>query len=344
MKQPLVTILSPVYNGEKYISRFIDSILSQDYKSIEFILVNDGSTDKTDKIVNSYKKKLKKKLYSFKYINQENMGAAGAINTGLKYVTGEYLTWPDSDDILTPNSISMKVDFLEKNKEYGYVRTEALAFNENDLTKPIYRIKRKDNKNNKTDLFYEFLLDKNIYYCDGCYMVRMNSFKKHNPEMNIYVTKWGQNWQLFLPISYYEKCGFIKDISYYYLERKSSHSHNQNNYDDFIRKYNGYEDILINVLEGMDIKEKKELKKLVNIKYSHIRLELSVTYKKEKEFKKEYKYLKELEKLTFKEMLYNIFSNKLLIQNVFKFFNKLISIPEKIKNKIIKVVCKDDRF
>ena len=344
MEQPLVTILSPVYNGDKYISRFIDSILNLDYKNIEFILVNDGSVDETDRIINSYKSKLENELYSFKYIKQDNMGAAGAINTGLKHVTGKYLTWPDSDDVLTPNSISMKVDFLEKNKEYGYVRTEALAFNEDDLTKPIYRIKRKDNKNNKTDLFYEFLLDKNIYYCDGCYMVRMSCFKKHNPKMSIYVTKWGQNWQLFLPISYYEKCGYIKDIGYYYLERKSSHSHNQKNYSDFLKKYNGYEDIIINVLDDMNIKEKEKLKKLVNTKYSHMRLELAVTYKKENNFKKEYNNLKKLNAITFKDKLYNNFYNKLLIQNIFSIFNDLISIPRRIKNKIIKVVCKDDRF
>lgn len=336
MKQPLVTILSPVYNGEKYISNFLDSVLEQDYKNIELILVNDGSSDNTDEVVKSYKKKLDSKLTRFKYIKQQNMGAAGAINTGLKFVEGKYLTWPDSDDILTKNSISMKVNFLEENKMFGFVRTNALAFKEGDLSKPIYIIKPKNKKQSK--LFLNFLLDKNIYYCDGCYMVRMSSFKKVNKKMSIYVTKWGQNWQMFLPISYYEQCGYINKVGYCYIERDNSHSHNQKKYIDFVKKYNGYQDIIINVLKEMKLNENKKLINLVNIKYSHIRLELAVTYNKNDDFKKEYDYLKSLKQLTFKEKLYNKFSNKLLIQKLYSNILYIVNLPVKVIKKIVKLV------
>ena len=344
MKKPLVTILSPVYNGENYISRFLDSILDQNYNNIELILVNDGSTDNTDKVVESYSEKLKKQITSFKYIKQENMGAAGAINTGLKHVTGEYITWPDSDDMLTIDSISMKVEFLEKNIDYGYVRTEALAFKESDLSKPLYKIRRKDGKNDKTDLFYEFLFDKNIYYCDGCYMARTSSLKKCLSDMKIYVTKWGQNWQLLLPLSYNEKCGYINKVGYYYFERDNSHSHNQKKYQDFLNKYNGYEDIIINVLNSMKIKEYNNLKKIININYTHLRLELAVKYNMISDFNKEFKFLKNNKNLNFKEKIYGLVRNKILIQKLFAFFSYLIEIPTKAKNKIVKVVKKNERF
>lgn len=342
--KPLVTILSPVYNGEKYIERFLLSILDQDYSNIELILVNDGSTDNTSSIVEKYKDKLNDKLSNFKYIKQDNLGASGALNNGLKYVKGKYLTWPDSDDKLTPNSISMKVDFLEQNLEYGYVRTEALAYSESDLSKPIYRIKRNDNNNKKENLFYDFLFDKGIYYCDGCYMTRTDSFKKSNGGMSIYISRWGQNFQMLLPISYYEKCGYINKVGYIYYERSNSHSHNQKNYIEYINKYNGYEDIILNVLNNMDIENKINLINKVKIKYSKIRLEYSAKYNKVKEFDREYAYLKDMKSLSLKYKIYNLFNNK---KNIFKLFlnlNKLVKFPNKCIRKVKKVVLKSERF
>lgn len=117
--EPKVSLISPCHNGENYLTRFLDSLLVQTYTNVEFIFVDDGSTDKTSDIFESYRKQLEDKGWAVIYIWQENQGAAGALNTGLKRFTGDYLIWPDSDDILYPDHIRCKVDFMECNKNIG---------------------------------------------------------------------------------------------------------------------------------------------------------------------------------------------------------------------------------
>jgi len=91
--KPKVSFIIPVYNSEKFLNRCIDSVLGQSYKNIEIILVNDGSTDKSAVICNSYAEK-----YDVKAIHIKNSGAGGARNIGLKYATGDYISFIDSDD------------------------------------------------------------------------------------------------------------------------------------------------------------------------------------------------------------------------------------------------------
>ena len=66
---PLVSIITPCYNGEKFLERFLDSVLNQTYENIELILVNDGSTDKTDDIANKYKNTFDDRDYAYIYID-----------------------------------------------------------------------------------------------------------------------------------------------------------------------------------------------------------------------------------------------------------------------------------
>ena len=103
--EPLVSVVTPCYNGEKYISRFLDSVINQTYDNVEVILVNDGSIDKTEEIALNYKSKFEKRGYKYIYIYQKNAGQAAAINQGLKVLQGKYLIWPDSDDILDKNAL-----------------------------------------------------------------------------------------------------------------------------------------------------------------------------------------------------------------------------------------------
>ena len=107
----LVSVVSPCYNGEDYISRYMDSILKQTYRPIEVILVNDGSADKTEEIINSYASVFERSDIILKVITKNNEGSGAAVNDGLKHITGEYLIWPDSDDFLFPESIEKRVKF-----------------------------------------------------------------------------------------------------------------------------------------------------------------------------------------------------------------------------------------
>ena len=135
MTENLVSIITPCYNGEKYLDRYFNSIINQTYRPLELIFVNDGSTDKTEEIVKKYSPLLKKEGIDFIYLKQENKGQAAALNYGLKKFTGEFLTWPDSDDEMLPNCIEEKVKFLKNNLSYEMVRSNGIYVNPQNRTK-----------------------------------------------------------------------------------------------------------------------------------------------------------------------------------------------------------------
>ena len=122
----LVSVITPCYNGEAYLDRYFNSILNQTYRPLELIFVNDGSTDRTAEIAERYAPVLKESDISFIYLHQENAGQAAALNRGLKLFTGEYLTWPDADDEMTPDCIEKKVAFLQKHPELQMVRSDGV--------------------------------------------------------------------------------------------------------------------------------------------------------------------------------------------------------------------------
>ncbi|HFI0418165.1 TPA: glycosyltransferase [Streptococcus suis] len=101
IKEELVSVIVPVYNVEKYLSQCLDSIIHQTYKNLEIILVNDGSTDGSGKICDDYAAKDGR----IKVIHQENGGLSDARNKGLDLMTGQFVTFVDSDDYLENNCI-----------------------------------------------------------------------------------------------------------------------------------------------------------------------------------------------------------------------------------------------
>lgn len=106
MSSPLVSIIIPSFNQGQFIKETIESVLNQDYKNIELIVMDGGSTDNTLKILKSYKSK-------FKWVSKKDKGQADAINKGLKMARGQILGYLNSDDYLLPGSISEVVKVLE---------------------------------------------------------------------------------------------------------------------------------------------------------------------------------------------------------------------------------------
>ena len=98
-----VSVIVPVYNCEEYIGPTLDSIINQDFKNFEVIVIDDGSTDKSLEIINE---KLSKSLISHQIIHQENSGVSSARNAGISKATGKYLVFIDGDDYVTGNHLS----------------------------------------------------------------------------------------------------------------------------------------------------------------------------------------------------------------------------------------------
>lgn len=128
----IVSIIVPVYNVEKYLARCMNSLLSQTYKELQIIVVNDGSTDNSLMILQSYTDP------RIIIINKENGGLSSARNVGIKHATGKYVTFIDSDDWIHPNTISSMVAAAEKygadivDVQYKIVHEKRDAFNKNE--------------------------------------------------------------------------------------------------------------------------------------------------------------------------------------------------------------------
>ncbi|MCK4437269.1 glycosyltransferase [bacterium] len=118
MTNPKVTVLMSVYNGEEYLKEAIDSILNQTFKDFEFVTVNDGSTDRTAEILQSYQD------HRIKIINNErNVGLTKSLNKGLKMARGEYVARMDADDISFAERFEKQVGYLNNHPEIALVGT-----------------------------------------------------------------------------------------------------------------------------------------------------------------------------------------------------------------------------
>jgi glycosyltransferase involved in cell wall biosynthesis len=112
---PRVTVLIPLYNGEKYLRETLDSVVNQDYDRWELLVVNDGSTDTGPEIVKEYIAKDKKRIRMIN--NQGQKGIVGALNTGINEARGEFIARLDSDDICLPNRLSAQIKFMDSNQD-----------------------------------------------------------------------------------------------------------------------------------------------------------------------------------------------------------------------------------
>lgn len=106
----VISVIIPVYNVELYLAQCIESVLSQDYKKLEVILIDDGSTDRSGTICDEYAVQDDRIVV----IHQKNGGAAAAKNAGLRLATGEYLSFVDSDDYLEPNVYGYMLKVLKE--------------------------------------------------------------------------------------------------------------------------------------------------------------------------------------------------------------------------------------
>lgn len=110
---PKVSIIVPIYNAEKYLNRCITSILEQTYKNIELILINDGSTDSSEKIILQMQEENKDII---KYYKQENKGVSETRNYGITIATGEYIMFIDNDDYIDNDYVEQYVNVAESGK------------------------------------------------------------------------------------------------------------------------------------------------------------------------------------------------------------------------------------
>lgn len=123
----LVSIIMPVYNGQKFISKSIESVLAQSYKNWELIIINDGSTDMTEEVVIKFQNLTNK----IKYFYKANEGQVKATNFGILKSNGEYISFLDSDDLWEPDKLKKQVNFISQNKNIDFLYSKYNSIDEN---------------------------------------------------------------------------------------------------------------------------------------------------------------------------------------------------------------------
>jgi glycosyltransferase involved in cell wall biosynthesis len=121
---PIVSVIIPAYNQDRYLSQAIESVLNQTYPDFELIVIDDGSTDNTAIIAKNYDDQ------RVRYIYQENRGLSAARNTGIRYSNGQHITFLDSDDLFLPTKLQLLVTFFEENPQIGLVAGQAVPIDQ----------------------------------------------------------------------------------------------------------------------------------------------------------------------------------------------------------------------
>jgi len=191
-----VTAVIPAYNCKSTIAEAINSVLKQTYNDIEVIVINDGSTDGTDKLV-------KQNYPDLTLINQDNRGVSWARNTGIKHSHGDLIAFLDADDIWLPEKIERQVDIFSHDQDIGLVTTEEYIF---DGYENIH------NQNKEISLFKGDIV-KNIFWksglCTSTVMVRktvLDDVGEFRTELSA-----GEDDNLWIRIAFKYKVHLIKE-------------------------------------------------------------------------------------------------------------------------------------
>ena len=190
---PILTVVIPVYNVEKYLKRCIDSILVQEWKNYNILLVDDGSTDNSPQICEDYAK-----AYDIiSVIHKENGGLSEARNTGISNAEGEYVYFLDSDDWIEPNTFSDLAEVIESDQYDIISFNPEFVKSEHDIIKSdSKRTKRLTGKETLIDMFsYGFITG---FATDKIY--RKALFTKNTIQFPVgkYYEDLGTNYKLFL--------------------------------------------------------------------------------------------------------------------------------------------------
>lgn len=205
MNQKLVTIFIPAYNAEKYIKECLDSIVNQTYKNLDILIIDDGSTDNTSKIIETYNDE---RIRLIK--NKENKGLPYTRNLGLKESKGEYIAIMDADDISYIDRIEKQVNVLNKNNKIDVVISQAEMFGGK-----VSRIWKPPVSNEEIKVSLLFI----NRICNPTAMLKRDSLKKFNIKYNdqCFVA---QDYELWCQIS---KVGYIHTIEEPLLKYRFGH-------------------------------------------------------------------------------------------------------------------------
>lgn len=229
-KSPFISIIMPAYNAEVYIDEAIESIISQTYTEWELIIINDSSTDRTAAKVTAWQTKDSRITL---INNTYSKGVSGALNSGLKKATGEYIARADADDINAPHRLKVQSDFLKKNQDIVVVGSWYKTFG---LRQP--RI----HKHPTSSHWIEWKFISNTFFCHPSVMFKASLLNI----ISEYPSTAAEDFAFFSKIIHLQKGYNIPLPLVKYREHKKSVSHsnaeglNTSVYETFLSNYKYY--------------------------------------------------------------------------------------------------------
>ena len=196
-----LSVVMSTYKNEDTISQTIESVLCQAFEDFEFIIVNDGSTDASGKIIRDYQNKDKRVVV----IEQENMGLTKSLNRALEAAQGEYVARHDADDVSYPERFSNQIGFLEEHKNVGFVGCYFEVIDEAENIRDRIAIKKNSRE-------IAIALKKANIFCHGSMMFRRSLLKKVSGYRDFF--KYSQDYDLYLRLMQYSKPGIVNKVLY----------------------------------------------------------------------------------------------------------------------------------
>jgi len=220
LKPPLISVIIPAYNAEKFIAKTLESVLSQTYQNIEILVVDDGSTDTTAEIVKSFAQKDRRIIL----LQQSNAGVAAARNLAIQKSQGEYIAAIDADDIWYPQNLEKQIECLTKSEPtVGVVYSWSVDINEQDLlTGGFYN-------STIAGEVYQALVYKYFIGNASSSLIRRACFEKiggYNCQLKLENAQGCEDWELHLRIAQHYQFKVVPEYLVGYRQITSSMSCN----------------------------------------------------------------------------------------------------------------------
>ncbi|WP_448335482.1 glycosyltransferase family 2 protein [Bellilinea sp.] len=200
LKPGLVSIMMPAYNAEKFVRAAIESVLSQTYPLWELILVNDGSTDQTEKITREFTDP------RIRLFHQENAGEAAARNHALTKIQGEFLAFLDADDLFHPSFLALMVSYLNQHPEKDAVYCDGYYMDTND--KVLSSLSNFRRGPFEGDLFEQLVRASDVFGPPMTVMLRSDKVISSNIQFDPRIVI-GPDWDFFTHLSQFMIFGHL---------------------------------------------------------------------------------------------------------------------------------------
>ncbi|HAT89235.1 MAG TPA: cell wall biosynthesis glycosyltransferase [Roseburia sp.] len=225
---PLVSIVIPLYNHEKFIGQAIEGILNQTYQTWELIIIDDGSKDNSVKVAKKYKDA------RITLIEQENAGAHNAINRGLKMAKGEYLAILNSDDVYEKNRFEIMIAEMEKNPEIGFMCSYITVINDEGKKLGVkegwknmesWQVPHPELSFKQSNDFKKNLLMTNFTSTTSNFLIRRSLYEKIGGMRNL---RFAHDWDFALRAAEVTECKMIeKPLMQYRVHNSNTISSNR---------------------------------------------------------------------------------------------------------------------